>query len=218
MRSRSYLVIFSFCCKMEIKDVLDSLWFVFWSIYLGFKGSFLQNWRIFLQHVSVLPRSLGCCSSGMLGRAWNSPRANRDKPPVARNACRRVRAPWRFSSGLDSRRTSDDGDYTAVWWRWVFLQSAAAPADSSMTALWRFGWGAGAQHGHRGLHLRDAARWCALGIHPTGGRGGHLQTFPCLPGKIRPSDHVLDVTFIETRVFIWGKTGSFYILVFRNLK
>lgn len=90
---------------MEIKDVLYILWFVFWSIYLGFKGSFLQNWRIFLQYFPVLPRSSGCFSSGMLGRAWNSPRANRDKPPVARNACRRVRAPWRFSSGLDSPRT-----------------------------------------------------------------------------------------------------------------
>lgn len=68
-------------------------------------------------------------------------RALYDKPLVACNACRRVLAPWRFMKRAGLRENSDDGDYRAMWWRW-FLQSAAGPADSSMIARWRFGWGA----------------------------------------------------------------------------
>lgn len=89
-------------------------------------------------------------------------------------ACRRVLAPWRFSSGLDS----DDGDHTALWWRWC-SQSAAGPADGPMIAPRRC-----SHHGHRGLHLRYAAWWRTLGVLPEGGRGGHLQTFLSLPGRL----------------------------------
>lgn len=39
-----------------------------------------------------------------------------------------------------------------------------------------------AQHGHWGLHLRNAAWWRTMGIHPKRGRGGHLQTLHCFPG------------------------------------
>lgn len=39
------------------------------------------------------------------------------------------------------------------------------------------------KHGHRGLHVRDAARRCALGIHPEGRRGGDLQTLPGVTGR-----------------------------------
>ena len=85
-------------------------------------------------------------------------------------------------AGLKTGENSDDGDYTAVWWRW-FLQSAAGPADRQLDERAVEVWlRSCAQHGHRGLHLRDAAGWCALGIHPARGRGGHLQTFLSLPG------------------------------------
>lgn len=40
-----------------------------------------------------------------------------------------------------------------------------------------------AKHGHRGLHVRDAARRCALGVHLEGGRGGDLQTLPGVTGR-----------------------------------
>lgn len=43
------------------------------------------------------------------------------------------------------------------------------------------------KHGHRGLHVRDAARRCALGIHPEGGRGGDLQTPPGVTGRSETS-------------------------------
>lgn len=43
------------------------------------------------------------------------------------------------------------------------------------------------KHGHRGLHVRDAARRCALGIHLEGGSGRDLQTPPGVTGRSDPS-------------------------------
>lgn len=84
---------------------------------------------------------------------------------------------------------SDDGDYTAVlrWrWRW-FLPGLTAP--------WAHG-GAEAdeparKHGHRGLHVRDAARRCALGIHLEGRRGRDLQTLPGVTGRWSVSSAII---------------------------
>lgn len=60
--------------------------------------------------------------------------------------------------------------------------AAAAPADpldGCAVVVWLRSC---AQHGHRGLHMRDSARQCALGIHSAGGRGRRLPTSSGLSG------------------------------------
>lgn len=57
------------------------------------------------------------------------------------------------------------------------------------------------QHGHRGLHLRDAARGRALGIHPETGPGGHLQTLHHLPGTCS-STYLFAFVFLSMLYYI----------------
>lgn len=88
------------------------------------------------------------------------------------------------SSGLDPM-SSDDGNYTAVQEVEV-VSSLCEALLVRLTARWAL-CGLLAEelvrkHGRRGLHVRNAARWCSLGIHLERGREGLIQTFPGLTG------------------------------------
>lgn len=63
--------------------------------------------------------------------------------------------------------------------------AAAAPADTLDGCATVICLRSCARHGHRGLHLRDPARQCALGIHSAGGRGRHLPTSSGLSGIVQ---------------------------------
>lgn len=85
-----------------------------------------------------------------------------------------------------------------------------------MIALWRFGWGAVRSMGtgdYICVTLRGGAPW---GFTLREGEGDTYRPFLVSQVSISMSDHVLVVKFINTKVFIWDKTGSFQVC-FRNL-
>lgn len=116
----------------------------------------------------------------------NSPRAHVHykhqlrATPAGGSMCRDVSA---SSAGWTRELTQWWGSYGGAVE--VGAAAAAAPADTfdgCATVIWLRSC---AQHGHRGLHLRDPARQCALGIHSAGGRGRHLPTSSGLSGIVQ---------------------------------
>ena len=141
------------------------MWFILWGcpIYQGCYDYVLQNLdgNQFSKHHAAQQSSLICNNVKSRGCNPESKIQVQETSLWQTTSCRRVPAQWRLLSGLGWTQRQMMGIIQRCGGG-GFLQSAAGPADSSMIALWRFGWGAVRSMGtgdYICVTLRGGAPW-----------------------------------------------------------